>query len=54
MKKLTIMFAVAMIAAAPSVALAKKVHHHHHHPKVEAVHYSSDMAHLFHDLVTGN
>ena len=53
MKKLTIMLAVAMIAAAPSVALAKKVSRHHH-PKVEAVHYSSDMAHLVHDFFTGN
>jgi hypothetical protein len=53
MKKLTIMLAVAVIAAAPSVALAKKVAHHHH--KVEpAPQYSSDFMHLLHDMVTGN
>ncbi|HLH87413.1 MAG TPA: hypothetical protein VKX28_03065 [Xanthobacteraceae bacterium] len=54
MKKLTTMLAVAVIAAAPTVALAKRVHHHHHQPKVEPVQYSSNMAHLLHDLVTGN
>jgi hypothetical protein len=51
MKKLTIILAVALLAAAPSVALAKKVHH----PKAPpAPQYSSDFMHLLHDMVTGN
>jgi len=54
MKKLTIMLAVAMIAAAPSVALAKKVVHHHHQKVAPAPQYSSDFVHLLHDMVTGN
>jgi hypothetical protein len=54
MKKLTIMLAVAVIAAAPSVALAKKVAHHHHQKVAPAPQYSSDFTHLLHDMVTGN
>ena len=53
MKKLTIMLAVVAIAAAPSVALAKKVHHHHQ-KVAPAPQYSSDFVHLLHDMVTGN